>query len=447
MSQDAAGQPVAVFLSYRRGDTQWAARGLYEELADKYGRQNVFRDLDGVPPGARFRDYVEKKIAESNVFVLLIGKTWASYTDAAGRRRLELPRDPVRLEVETALRLGIPIIPVRVEGAPMPTEEDLVPSIVDLLEFNAAEVTDSRWEYDVNKLLQAIGATVERGRQPPKPESTGEPDLPRDPSYQQPALRPRDQAAPGARPVGSPGTPTVQDVATPPPADDARDENIDEHSTTPTPDMVPTPTTPGPAVTTRQAVPTGRVTSPPRNHEPPARDRRPARVPVRRRGVVLAAAAILGCVALLVAYLVSTRAMEAQIMGHLPVNLRASCTATNSESATCQLTDGTVVFFRMFDTAAQADADVVGRNEVVTDGSPCPPSAPSAGASVTCRYTVGGQSGVATFGYTAKGSIHSFWCRWIGDAEPSLRGEMSTANVNPQDWATLQANWNQLAGM
>ena len=162
MSEDAAQRPVVIFLSYRRGDTQWAARGIYDRLVDRYGRKNVFRDLDAIPPGARFRDYVEMKISESDVLILLIGNAWASYADETGRRRLEQPRDPVRLEVETALRLGLPIIPVRVEGAPMPTEGDLVPSIIDLLEFNAAEVSDSRWEYDVDKLLWAINETVER---------------------------------------------------------------------------------------------------------------------------------------------------------------------------------------------------------------------------------------------------------------------------------------------
>src|SRR3954449_9163659 len=162
MSEDVAQRPVVIFLSYRRGDTQWAARGIYDRLVTRYGRKNVFRDLDAIPPGARFRDYVEKKISESDVLILLIGKAWAAYADETGRRRLEQPRDPVRLEVEAALRLGLPIIPVRVEGAPMPTEGDLVPSIIDLLEFNAAEVTDSRWDYDVDKLLWAINETVER---------------------------------------------------------------------------------------------------------------------------------------------------------------------------------------------------------------------------------------------------------------------------------------------
>jgi dipeptidyl aminopeptidase/acylaminoacyl peptidase len=174
MPEDAAKRPVVIFLSYRRGDTQWAARGIYDKLASRYGQQNVFRDLDTIPPGVRFRDYVEKKISESHVFILLIGKAWAAYEDEAGRRRLELPRDPVRLEIESALRLGIPIIPVRVEGAPMPTGDDLVPSLLDLLEFNAAEVSDSRWEYDVDRLLRAINETVGRSVEASRPQPADE---------------------------------------------------------------------------------------------------------------------------------------------------------------------------------------------------------------------------------------------------------------------------------
>ena len=178
MSEDAAQRPVVIFLSYRRRDTQWAARGIYDRLVNSYDRRNVFRDLDAIPAGVRFRDYIEKKISESDVFILLIGKAWASRDDETGRPRLELPRDPVRLEVETALRLGIPIIPVLVGGAPMPTERDLVPSILDLLEFNAAEISDSRWEYDVDRLLRAINEAVERSPRTSEPTSADEPTLP-----------------------------------------------------------------------------------------------------------------------------------------------------------------------------------------------------------------------------------------------------------------------------
>src|SRR3954447_466951 len=200
MSEDAAQRPVVIFLSYRRGDTQWAARGIYDRLVNRYGRRNVFRDLDAIPPGARFRDYVEKKISESDVLILLIGKAWASYEDEMGRRRLEQPRDPVRVEVETALRLGVPIIPVRVEGAPMPTERDLVPSIFDLLEFNAAEVSDSRWEYDLDRLLWAINEMVDGRSGPSAPQSAGDSNPPVASPRTQEDRKPQNQAAPVTQP-------------------------------------------------------------------------------------------------------------------------------------------------------------------------------------------------------------------------------------------------------
>jgi hypothetical protein len=168
MPGDAAAPHVAVFLSYRREDTQWAAARISDRLVQRYGRENVFRDLDAIPPGAKFRDFIARRISESDIFILLIGQAWASVTDDTGRRRLEQPRDPVRLEVEIALRAGIQIIPVRVEGARMPTEQDLIPSIVDILEFNATEVSDYRWEHDITKLFEAIdnvtGSDPDRGR-------------------------------------------------------------------------------------------------------------------------------------------------------------------------------------------------------------------------------------------------------------------------------------------
>jgi hypothetical protein len=64
--------------------------------------------------------------------------------------------DWVRQEIEAALRRDIPIIPVRVQGAPMPSEDELAASIADLTGFQSAEVTDSRWAFDMGPLIQAI---------------------------------------------------------------------------------------------------------------------------------------------------------------------------------------------------------------------------------------------------------------------------------------------------
>ena len=145
-----------IFLCYRREDTQGFARGIYQDLADNYGHEQVFRDIDSIPAGARWSDWIESRVSQCSVMIVLIGNIWLSAKDNAGKRRLDSSKDWVRQEIKAALTRGIPIIPVRVQGAPMPSEEDLPPSIADLTGFQSAEVTDSRWAFDVGRLVEAI---------------------------------------------------------------------------------------------------------------------------------------------------------------------------------------------------------------------------------------------------------------------------------------------------
>ena len=482
MSEDVAQRPAVIFLSYRRGDTQWAARGIYDRLVDRYGRKNVFRDLDAIPPGARFRDYVERKISESDILILLIGKAWASYADETGRRRLEHPRDPVRLELEIALRLGLPIIPVRVEGAPMPTEGDLVPSIVDLLEFNAAEVTDSRWEYDVDRLLWAINETVEGRLRPSAPNSVGDRDTEaqarRDAEAQarreaegkarQEAEKARQEAEERARRDAEEKARREADERARRDAEAQARQEAEERARR---DAEEKGRREADGQARRDAeAQAGREAKEPEHRagtdqqgreeravqaasSPPEvvervqpRSSRTARILSRRWANILAATLAIGGVVVLISYLRSARPVEATIMNHLPGDLRASCMSTRDQSANCRLADRTVVFYSLFDTVDEARADVVEGDEIAPYGDPCPPSAPPAGIPVVCRYSVGAEKGVVRFSYTSKGGQSFYLSRWSPDGEP-LRGEMSTPHANPQDWATLRENWILLAGM
>jgi hypothetical protein len=149
----------------------------------------------------------------------------------------------------------------------------------------------------------------------------------------------------------------------------------------------------------------------------------------------------------LVAYFMSARRVEATIMGHLPNDLRANCTATDDKSANCRLPDRTWVFFRLFDSDEEAKASVTSGAPISSDSGPCPPSALSVNIPVICRYAVGPEkkSGVAMFSYTAKDTHRYYITRWVPDADPLLRGEMSSDNATPLDWTTLEANWTWLA--
>ncbi len=55
----------------------------------------------------------------------IIGKSWLTAQNAAGRRRLDDPADFVRLETASALKRDIPVIPVLVQGASMSQAEQL----------------------------------------------------------------------------------------------------------------------------------------------------------------------------------------------------------------------------------------------------------------------------------------------------------------------------------
>jgi hypothetical protein len=145
-----------IFLCYRREDTEGFARGIYESLAGRYGREQVFRDIDSTPPGVKFSAWIEARVGQCDVMIVLIGKGWLSAKNRTGERRLDLPNDWVRQEIKTALERDIPILPVQVQGALMPSEDELPSSIADLAGFQSAEVTDRRWDYDLGQLIEAI---------------------------------------------------------------------------------------------------------------------------------------------------------------------------------------------------------------------------------------------------------------------------------------------------
>jgi hypothetical protein len=157
------GRGQKIFLCYRREDTKWPARAVHGSLSAKYGHEQVFRDVDSIPAGVRFSNWIKSEIGKSSVMIVLIGNAWSSAQDKAGRRRLDLPEDWVRQEIEAALRRNIPIIPVCVEGARMPSEGELPSSIAGLRAFQYAELADSRWDVDVGRLLDDIDKCTSSG--------------------------------------------------------------------------------------------------------------------------------------------------------------------------------------------------------------------------------------------------------------------------------------------
>src|SRR5689334_3964619 len=92
-----------IFISYRRQDSINEARKIYDKLCQTFGKNNIFFDIDKIPPGTDFRVVLNNTLREVKVVLVLIGKNWVSIQDTNGQIRLHNPADFVRLEVEAAL--------------------------------------------------------------------------------------------------------------------------------------------------------------------------------------------------------------------------------------------------------------------------------------------------------------------------------------------------------
>jgi hypothetical protein len=145
-----------IFVSYRRQDTQSATGRLCDKLQTHFSVDQVFHDIESIEPGSSFPAIIASKIAESAIVLVMIGRHWLDSAGNDNRSRLFDADDYVRLEVETALQRDIPVIPVLVEGAAMPTPSALPESIAALATRQAHEITEQRWQYDSDRLVKEI---------------------------------------------------------------------------------------------------------------------------------------------------------------------------------------------------------------------------------------------------------------------------------------------------
>jgi hypothetical protein len=151
-----------ITISYRRDDSDHMTGQIFDRLTAHFGREAVFRDIDSIPPGADFRRHIDRVLDESDIILAIIGPRWIGPDNE--HLRLASPVDPVRLEIETALRKDKPLIPVLVSRAVMPHPDLLPESLHDFVYRNAVQV-DSGPDFDshVGRLIRAIERLLEIG--------------------------------------------------------------------------------------------------------------------------------------------------------------------------------------------------------------------------------------------------------------------------------------------
>ena len=179
----------AIFISYRRDDTQGESGRLFDDLTRAFGPDNVFMDVADIRPGTDFRTAIETQVFSCGIFLAVIGPAWATIQNADGTRRLDDPNDFVVLEIAVALKRDIPVIPILVHNALMPAVSTLPPPLRDLAYRNAVEISHTRWSSDVRILIDALEFYVH----PAPAEPVAPPDIHPPPAPQTPQPAPLAQ--------------------------------------------------------------------------------------------------------------------------------------------------------------------------------------------------------------------------------------------------------------
>jgi hypothetical protein len=143
-----------IFISYRRQDAQSAAGRLADSLERRFGKAQIFRDVETIQPGVDFVEAIEGALSSCSVMLAVIGRRWMG--EAGEQSRLHLANDWIRLEIAAALKRNIRVIPVLVEGASPPADADLPEDLKPLARRQAHTLSDERWDYDVQQLAAAL---------------------------------------------------------------------------------------------------------------------------------------------------------------------------------------------------------------------------------------------------------------------------------------------------
>ena len=151
-----------LFISYRRSDGGgWAGR-LNDHLSLRFGSNVVWQDVDDLEVGTDYLPQILKQIASSTAVLIVIGPHWLK----DGQKRLQNPKDVLRIEIHHALGSTAAVIPTLVGGAPMPPAKKLPAAIAGLVQRNGVALNDADWARSMQFLFEKLQRVIQESRKP-----------------------------------------------------------------------------------------------------------------------------------------------------------------------------------------------------------------------------------------------------------------------------------------
>lgn len=180
--QNQMDSAMKIFLNYRRNDNAHATDRLFERLTGEFSKDNICYDIESIPPAVNWRKFLTAKVRECDVVIVAIGDRWLEEL----QNRSD-PRDMVRTEIQMALELGIPILPLQIGARAIPSREDLPEDIAELADYHGLHLRPGLdFQRDMDYLIEQLKkldqqlTPTEPPSSPPIAEPTprpGDPDL------------------------------------------------------------------------------------------------------------------------------------------------------------------------------------------------------------------------------------------------------------------------------
>jgi hypothetical protein len=161
-----------IFVNYRRDDFPGTAGRLRDRLADAFGPDSLFMDVDNIPAGVDFVGHLSAQVAVCDVFLAVVGPNWLNAKDETGSRRVDNPDDFVRVEIAAALARNIRVIPVTIDGARLPKADELPDPLKPLIRRQAVEVRNAQFHRDAEALIEKLHRALGTDRIGPNRQQT-----------------------------------------------------------------------------------------------------------------------------------------------------------------------------------------------------------------------------------------------------------------------------------
>ena len=151
-----------IFISYRRDDSAAYAGRVWDRLERDLGRHSLFMEVDAIPLGTNFPNVLHEEVAKCGVLLAMIGPNWLDVRDEHKNRRLDDPKDYVRIEIAQALRRDIPVIPILLDDATIPKADQLPENLKELASRNGIRILHASFHDDMNRLIRKLKGQLDQ---------------------------------------------------------------------------------------------------------------------------------------------------------------------------------------------------------------------------------------------------------------------------------------------